>query len=341
MTDPLTPEGGPSPDLFFQAVNAHQRTAALKTALDLGLFTAIAEGSRTPSALAGRCGASERGMRMLADYLAVADFLTKHSGEYRLTPESALFLDSRSPGYLGAALDFMLSPPLMEGFQQLTRAVQKGGTVVGEQGTLAPEHPEWVTFARSMAPLMRGPAQWIADWVAEHAGDSRRVLDVAAGHGLFGVEVAKRLPQAEITALDWSNVLTVAQERADSAGIQGRFRTIAGSAFEVDLGRGYDVVLLTNFLHHFDVETCESLLKRVHASLIDKGRVITLEFIPNEDRISPPPMAEFCLTMLITTPAGDAYTFGEYEQMFRHAGFIHSELHDVPASNQRVMITRK
>ena len=134
---------------------------------------------------------------------------------------------------------------------------------------------------------------------------------------------------------------TVAQENAVAAGITDRFHTLPGSAFEVDLGDGYDIVLLPNFLHHFDVATCEAFLKKVHACLEKDGRVITLEFVPNEDRVSPPTMADFGLIMLATTPAGDAYTFSEYDRMFRHAGFTQSEMHDVPASNQRAIITRK
>jgi hypothetical protein len=75
--------------------------------------------------------------------------------------------------------------------------------------------------------------------------------------------------------------------------------------------------------------------------LSDGGKIITLEFIPNEDRISPPEVAEFCLIMLTTTPAGDAYTFSEYQRMFRNTGFSQSEMYDVPGSNQRAIITQK
>ncbi|WP_342350005.1 class I SAM-dependent methyltransferase [uncultured Nitrospira sp.] len=335
------PTEGPSPQLFFQTVNGHVRTAALKTAIELELFTALGEGHSTPQALAQRCGGSERGMRMLADYLTVGGFLTKSGEEYQLTLDSQIFLTRTSPAYLGPTLDFMLSFPLVEGFKQLTGAVRKGGTVVGEKGTLAPEHPDWVTFARSMVPLMKGPAEWIANWVKQEAANTRKVLDVAAGHGMFGVEIARKLPEAEITAQDWPNVLTVARENAQTAGITRRFHELPGSAFEVEFGKDYDVILLTNFLHHFDVPTCETFLKKVYGSLKPGGYVITLEFIPNEDRISPAPMAEFCLIMLATTPAGDAYVFSEYDRMFRHAGFGESIMHDVPASNERVIITKK
>ncbi|GJL59912.1 MAG: hypothetical protein NPIRA03_27690 [Nitrospirales bacterium] len=332
---------GPSPALFFQTVNGHMRTAALKSAIELELFSAIAEGHRTPKGLAHRCGGSERGLRMLGDYLTVGGFLTKQGKEYQLTPDSELFLTKASPAYLGPTLSFMLSSPLVEGFKQLTAAVRKGGTVVGEKGTLAPEHPDWVTFARSMVPLMKGPAEWIASWVKENAPDTRKVLDVAAGHGVFGIEIGRKLSEADITAQDWPNVLTVARENAQAAGIGKRFHELPGSAFDVEFEKDYDVILLTNFLHHFDVATCDTFLNKVYGSLKAGGVVMTVEFIPNEDRISPAPMAEFCLIMLATTPAGDAYVFSEYDRMFRHAGFGESHMQDIPASNERVIITKK
>ena len=335
------PTEGPSPALFFQTVNGHMRTAALKSAIELELFSAIAEGHRTPKALATRCGGAERGLRMLGDYLTVGGFLTKQGEEYQLTPDSELFLTKTSAAYLGPTLNFMLSSPLVEGFKQLTGAVRKGGTVVGEKGTLAPEHPDWVTFARSMVPLMKGPAEWIAKWVKQEAPGTRKVLDVAAGHGVFGIEIARTILEADITAQDWPNVLTVARENAQAAGITKRFHELPGSAFEVEFEKDYDVILLTNFLHHFDVPTCDAFLRKVYSSLKPGGSVITLEFIPNEDRISPAPMAEFCLIMLATTPAGDAYVFSEYDRMFRHAGFGKSIMEDIPASNERVIITKK
>ncbi len=278
---------------------------------------------------------------MVLDFLTTAGFLDKENSEYTLTPDCAMFLDKRSPAYLGGTIEFFVSPSLMEGFNKLTAAVRKGGTAMSEEGTIEPEHPEWVTFARSMQPLMKTPANWIADWVSQQSLQIRKVLDVAASHGIFGVEIAKKVPEAEITALDWANVLTVAQENADAAGIQDRFHRLPGSAFDVDLGHGYDLVLLTNFLHHFDVPMCETFLKKVHGCLNDGGRVITLEFVPNEDRISPPTMADFSLVMLATTPSGEAYTFREYDRMFCNAGFRQSEMHDVPASNQRAIITQK
>ncbi len=199
----------------------------------------------------------------------------------------------------------------------------------------------WVKFARAMAPMMAMPSQLVAKMADPDADKKLKVLDIAAGHGLYGLAFAKQNPQAEITAVDWPNVLEVAKENAAAAGVADRYQTKPGSAFDVDYGTGYDIVLLTNFLHHFDVETCETLLRKVHAALADGGRAVTLEFVPNDDRVTPPQAAAFSMMMLGVTPSGDAYTFAELDRMFRNAGFARSELHELPPTIQRVIISQK
>jgi len=325
---------------LFDTFNAYQRTQAVKAGIDLEVFTAIAEGKTTTNAIAERCGASERGTRILCDYLTIIGFLTKENGNYGLTPDSAMFLDKRSPAYMGTVTEFILSPHIIDNFDHLTEAVKKGGTA-GETEALAPEHPMWVRFARAMAPMMAMPSQLVAKLADPNADKKLKILDIAAGHGLYGLAFAKQNPQAEITAVDWPNVLEVAKENAEAAGVSDRYQTNPGSAFDVDYGTGYDIVLLTNFLHHFDKETCEMLLRKVHASLADGGRAVTLEFVPNDDRVTPPQAAGFSMMMLGVTPSGDAYTFAEIEQMFRNAGFARSELHDLPPTIQRVVISQK
>jgi ubiquinone/menaquinone biosynthesis C-methylase UbiE len=336
-----SPAPQPSPQLFFETVNAYQRTEALKAAIELEVFTAIGEGSSTAAEIAKRCETSERGMRILADFLCVIGFLTKTNHEYALTPDSAMFLDKHSPAYLGGATHFMLSPTLVDSFKRFSDIVRKGGTVTSDEGTVAPEHPIWVDFARAMAPLMVLPAKLMAKLVDPMADKKLKILDIAAGHGLFGIEFAKNNPSAEIVALDWPKVLEVAKENAGKAGVASRYSTIPGSAFDAAFGEGFDLVLLTNFLHHFDQPTCETLLRKVHAALKEGGRAITLEFVPNEDRISPPETAGFSVMMLGNTPAGDAYTFSELDRMASNAGFRKSEMHKIPPSIQQVVISEK
>lgn len=331
----------PNPALLFQTINSYQRTEALKAAIELEVFTAIGEGKKTAAEIAQRCGAAERGIRILSDFLTIMGFLTKTDGTYSLTADSAMFLDKKSPAYMGGATKFMLSPMLTAGYKDFTAAVRKGGIAVSEEGTIAPDNPIWVDFAHAMAPLMALPAELMARLADPEARQKLKLLDIAAGHGLFGIAFAKNNPNVEVVALDWANVLEVAKENAAKAGVADRYSTLPGSAFDVSFGEGYDIVLLTNFLHHFDPPTNETLLRKVHAALKPGGRAVTLEFVPNEDRITPPESASFAVMMLGSTPSGDAYTFPELEKMMTAAGFGKSEFHQLPPSIQQVVISQK
>jgi len=331
----------PNPALLFQTINAYQRTEALKSAIELEVFTAIGEGKKTPAEIAQRCGAAERGIRILCDFLTIMGFLTKTDATYSLTADSAMFLDKKSPAYMGGATRFMLSPMLTAGYKDFTAAVRKGGVAVSEEGTIAPDNPIWVDFAHAMGALMALPAELMARLTDPDAKQKLKILDIAAGHGLFGIAFARNNPNVEVVALDWANVLEVAKENAAKAGVANRYSTIPGSAFDVAFGKDYDIVLLTNFLHHFDPPTNETLLRKVHAALKAGGRAVTLEFVPNEDRITPPESASFAVMMLGSTPAGDAYTFPELEKMMTAAGFGKSEFHQLPPSIQQVVISHK
>jgi 2-polyprenyl-3-methyl-5-hydroxy-6-metoxy-1,4-benzoquinol methylase len=335
------PPQGPSPALFFETINAFHRTEALRAAIELDLFSHLAGGHNTAEALANACQTAPRGTRILADYLTILGFLNKNGTRYELTADSKTFLDRQSPAYLGSAIRFLLEPTTRQCYEQLTEAVRRGGTAVSEEGSVSHDNPIWVEFARAMAPIMRMPAQLLAGLVGEDKGQPLRVLDVAAGHGLFGITIATRFREAQITALDWPNVLAVAEDNARAAGVSEQYALRPGSAFDVDWGGPYDLVLLTNFLHHFDVPTCEGIAAKAYAALAPGGRALTLEFIPEPDRVTPPATATFALVMLATTAHGDAYTFPEYESMFARAGFDRSEFRPLPPTMEQVVVSHK
>src|SRR5258708_38928598 len=113
----MNPSNPPSPAYFFETINSYQRTAALKGAIELGLFSAIGSGSATTADIAKKCNASERGSRILCDYLVIIGFLMKEGQKYRCTPDTAAFLDQKSPAYMGGSIEFLLSPLLTDGFK--------------------------------------------------------------------------------------------------------------------------------------------------------------------------------------------------------------------------------
>jgi SAM-dependent methyltransferase len=322
-----------NPAPIFECFTAYQKTAAMQASVDIGLFSAIAAGHHTVSAIAKACEASAKGVRVLCDYWTVHRLLLKSDGAYRLTPEAATFLDRASPAYMGGVMGF-LNGPITPFFGRLTHAVRRGGCE--SVGTVETDYNGWIAFAEEMGAMMFPTAQAIAKLVGPVSG---RVLDVAAGHGLFGITLAQQNPGANVTALDWPRVLDVAKRNAERMGVAERYTTIAGDAFEVELQGPYDLILLTNLLHHFGPEQCTTLLKRLRAALRPGGRLVTLEFVPDEDRVTPPMSATFPLVMLATTASGDAYTLGELERMLASAGFASNTLHQPEESPQQIIVS--
>jgi SAM-dependent methyltransferase len=326
----------PSPLRIFETLGAFRQTAALKAGIELDIFTAIAEGAKTPSTLAARCDASERGVRILADYLAMLGFLRKQDASYSLAPDAAAFLDRRSDTCIGAASAETFCAEAPAGaFETLKQAVRLGGTPMPAQGTLTPEHPIWVAFARSMSPSGAFLARLLARVICDGVEPPTKVLDIAAGHGLFGIELAKRTPGGRVFAVDWPQVLAVARENAVAAGVADRFEPLPGDALTVDLGSGYDLALVTNFCP--DLDTTGRMLRRIHASLADGGRVAVLELMLNDDRISPPAAVSLNLSLLATTPRGETRTPSQLAAALERAGFTRIELFELQPAPHRVM----
>jgi hypothetical protein len=216
----------------FETLQAHQRTSALRAGIELKLFTAIAAGARTPEALAPVCAASAKGLRVLCDFLTIIGFLTKDEAGYGLTPDSELFLVEGSPAYVGGMASFLFHPFMEKGLGSMTGAVRKGGTILPAEGSVSDDNPVWIEFARGMAPMTLPSSEVVAQLTA--GSGPMQVLDIAAGHGMYGLTIARRNPAAKIHALDWKNVLAVAHENAVKFGTADRWHAIEGSALRPD-----------------------------------------------------------------------------------------------------------
>ena len=191
---------------------------------------------------AQQCSVSERAARILCDFLVVSEFLTKSGQEYALTADTAMFLDRNSTAYIGTCTRFLLSDALRKHFLALPDAVRYGGST--DRVVVDPESHVWVDFARSMAPMMMMASQELAKLVVPDQTRPLKVLDIAAGHGLFGIALLQANAAAKVTAVDWKNVLEVARENAEKFGVADRYSTLPGSIFDVDIGSGYDLVII-------------------------------------------------------------------------------------------------
>src|SRR4051794_23165547 len=152
----------PNPAAIFDLLLSYEKSYALKGAIDLDLFTAIGEGAHTVPDLAKRCSASQRGIRILCDYLTVSGLLTKTGNEYELTPDASMFLNRKSPAFLGGATGFLLHPDMTRAFADIAETVRRGTTTLSGAGNVSDNNKIWIEFANDMAAMMTPAAMEIA-----------------------------------------------------------------------------------------------------------------------------------------------------------------------------------
>lgn len=319
--DPVTPDL--SRERLYSMMRAYKQTALLRTAVELGVFDAIAAGAEDAGAIAARIGADPRGTRILLDALAALGLLRTDSGHYHLDQGARELLVSSSPHYYGAMTAVVASDAEWEAMRRLGDAVRAGGVVVDTHAE-TPGYSYWEVFAASVSPVMNPAARVLSDLVADWGADREvvDVLDIACGHGLHGFAVADRLPQARVWGLDWDNVLPHRRRHAELRGLGDRTAEIAGDMFEADLGGPYDLVLVTNVLHHFSEERSAHLLSRAAEALRPGGRIGIVGFVIDDDLepFQDPEPHLFATLMLTWTHAGEVHTTAGYHRMLAAAG---------------------
>ncbi len=318
-------------------------SAALRTGLDLEIFTQIAHGSDTAEALAAAKNLSVRAVRILCDALVAFGVLVKSDGRYTLTPVAQMLLVKGAPAYLGGMAAIMMNQVMWAEAGRLTDIVKHGHALV-EHGAEAADNPAWQDFAHQshqMAAVAGAPLAEMAAALFPQGGP-RRILDLACGSGMYGLSALKRCPGAKLALADWPTVLEIAASTAKKMGLEERVELRPGDIFSADLGGGYDLIIAANIYHHFSAERNAGLSRRLYAATAPGGALILVESVPDEARERERFALVFALTMLVWTRDGDAYTLSEYERMLKLAGYHGVELRPIEGSTPfQAVIARK
>jgi ubiquinone/menaquinone biosynthesis C-methylase UbiE len=304
-----------SPQRILATLQAYRDAAVLNTAIELELFTRIAHGNDTVNKLAAELGVPVRGIQLVCDSLAAAGLIIKDGEGLQLAPDAAMFLDKRSPSYLGGSAVKLYSTPLLRGFERLTEFVRGGKPGEPLTGEPVTSQPDWYDIARGvMDPAIAVGA--FADAFHVPAGPLK-ILDAGAGNGAYGIAVASKYPEAIIVAADRPAELKIAQENAVGAKLKTRYQNIPGDLPAMTFGLGFDAAILAFRLNQLDPSQIELLMKRIRDALKKTGRLMILDFLSPDS----PEYAAFGLTLLTATRRGSAYTVSEVKDMLRSSGF--------------------
>ena len=267
-----------------------RKTAMLRAGVDLGVFDCFADGPKDAQSVAEAVNADPRGTQILLSALVASGFLDLLDEKFRLVPGAAELLVRSSPEYYGDSVRIASSDYEWDALRRFADAVRKGGTVMDAHAE-TPGYPYWEDFASytttQTAEVAGLVTEILAPWASQRP--SLDILDVACGHGLYGFTLAAANPQARVWDVDWPNVIEVAQDHAERLGVRARTCSIPGDMFEVPLGGPYDVVLITNVLHHFSRQRATALLRRLRTAVKPDGKLVAVTITKGEDSPRPEP----------------------------------------------------
>lgn len=329
-----------SPDRILQISRAYADPLILESALRHRIFDSLGEGPKTAEQVSAAAAVSLRGLRALMNALVGLELLSKDSeGRYALTPESAEFLVSTRPRFLGGILRH-ISTQLLPKWLQLSEIVRTGHPVAAvNQEPIGTQF--FQQFVADLFPVNYPSAQALAEALGIAQTDHPiSVLDLAAGSGVWGIALAQKSPHVLVTAVDWAGVIPVTRRMAARFNVSERFRFIEGDLLQVEFGAAYTIATLGHILHSEGEERSRALLKKTFDALAPGGTIVIAEWLVNEDRTGPPHALMFAVNMLVNTERGDTFSFGEIKGWLQEAGFKNPRTAEVPGPSPLILATK-
>jgi 2-polyprenyl-3-methyl-5-hydroxy-6-metoxy-1,4-benzoquinol methylase len=328
-----------SPAVIMQDITGAWRSRALVAAVELDVFSHIADGKRTAKDVAGRAGASPRGMGYLLDALTAIGYLRKTASRYSLLPVSAAFLVRGKTAYMGTIAQAMSLT--WDAWKDLTEVVRSGRSA--EAVNVAEKGKEF--FPKLVANIFPGNFAASTATVSRLPEKERRkihsILDVAAGSGAWSLAFAQAIPQAHVTTVDFPEMTPITRQFAEKFGVAARYEYHEGDLRQVDFGHdAYDLVILGHIVHSEGETHGKELLRKSYAALRPGGMLLIGEYVANDARTGPAMPLLFGLNMLLQTEEGNVFTFREYRAWLKAAGFRKVATIPVPPPSTVIVATK-
>lgn len=329
-----------TPERLMQFGFAYAPPLIIGAAVTNKVFDTLENGPKTIEQVKKETGASERGLRAIMNALIGLDLLNKdRQGSYSLTPESAAFLVSDKPG-THAGFFGTIAPQLTSKWLRLTDIVREGCPAVAvNQETEGTEF--FSQLVENIIPMSYPAAQKLADHLKiAKAKQEIRVLDLAAGSGIWGIGLAQKSPHVRVSAVDWAGMIPTTKRITEKYGVLDRFNFVEGDLLEASFGSGYDVAILGHILHSEGEERSHQLLKKTFRALKPGGVIAIGEHLVNDDRSGPPEGLLFAVQMLVNTEKGDTFSFNEIKNWLEQAGFKKVRKLAVPGPSPLTLATK-
>jgi ubiquinone/menaquinone biosynthesis C-methylase UbiE len=329
-----------TPERLMELSFAYAPPLIISAGVSNKVFDSLEDDAKTSEQIAEETGASARALRILMNALVGLGLLKKdRQGKYALTHESAAFLLSKKPG-THAGFFGTIAPQLISRWLQLSDIVREGRPAVSvNQETEGTEF--FSQLVENIIPMSYPPAQKLGDHLKlAQTKNEIRVLDLAAGSGIWGIALAQESPNAQVTAVDWAGMIPTTKRITQKFGVGDRFDYVEGDILEANFGSGYDIATLGHILHSEGEDRSRRLLKKTFTALKPGGTIAIAEWLVNDDRTKPLPSLMFAVQMLVNTEKGDTFSFNEIKNWLEQAGFKKVRRLEAPGPSPLILATK-
>jgi SAM-dependent methyltransferase len=329
-----------TPERLMELSFAYAPPLIISAGVNNKVFDTLEDGAKTPEQIAEQTGASARALRILMNALVGLNLLKKdRQGKYSLTHESAAFLLSKKPG-THAGFFGTIAPQIISRWVRLSDIVREGRPAVTvNQETEGTEF--FSQLVENIIPMSYPPAQKLGDHLKlAKAKNEIRVLDLAAGSGIWGIALAQKSPHVRVTAIDWAGMIPTTTRITQKFAVGDRFNYVEGDILEANFGSSYDIATLGHILHSEGEDRSRQLLKKTFRALKSGGTIAIAEWLVNDDRTKPLPSLMFAVQMLVNTEKGDTFSFNEIKNWLQEAGFKNVRKLQAPGPSPLVLATK-
>lgn len=322
-----------NPTAILQTAFSFWSSKVLLTAVELGVFTRLADRRMTAAELGTELGLHPRAFADFFDALVAMNFLGRDgdgpSSRYFNTPESAHFLDEKSPRYVGGIL-VMLNARLFKFWNDLPEALRTGRpqneVKHGQKGIFEELYEDLPRLEQFMG-AMTGLSRINFEAFAEKFDLSRyqTLCDVGGATGLLSIEVAKRHRHMNCTTFDLPAVEEIAMRHIAAAGVADRVKTASGDFFKDPLPRA-DVITMGMILHDWNLERKMHLIRLAYEALPPGGALVAIEALIDDARRENLQGILMSLNMLIEFGDAFDYTGADFKGWCREVGFQRFEI---------------
>ncbi len=302
------------PGTLLETSGGYWKTCALHAAVQLDVFTTMADQQLSAEAVAEKLQTDPRALAMLLNALTAMNLLEKSGDLYANTPEAAQFLSSKSPAYIGYIIKH--HHHLVPSWSQLDQAVQTGSPIRTRASHSSDDARE--SFLMGMFNM----AMMLAPRIVPKIDLSNRgsFLDLGGGPGTYAIQFCLKHPELRAVVFDLQTTRPFAETTIGKFGLSDRIRFQAGSYLEDPIEGHYDVAWLSHILHGEGPDDCQRIIQKAVSALSSGGMILIHEFILNNEMSGPLFPALFSLNMLLGTASGQAYSQQQLSDMLARAG---------------------